>query len=377
MATATTISPTENRGFVLRIVIKAALLFALLNLVYALIQPLPLLARISLYNRVVSGRERLPFGENPDSYNLSLFQLDAMFASHEVSQPKAADEYRVLVIGDSSVWGILLKPNETLAAEINDLHLTAPDGRKVRAYNLGYPTISVMKDLLLLNHEMAYQPDAIIWLTTLEAMPAHKQVSSPIVQNNADEVRALVREYNLKIDEDEPAFVDASFIDKTLVGQRRSLSDLLRLNMYGFLWASTGIDQLYPENYDLRANDLEASTDFYGLTDPLSQSDLAFDVIDAGIKRAGDVPVILVNEPMFIADGENSDIRYNFYYPRWAYDQYRDLMQRNADSHGWNYLDLWDIAQGSEFTNSAIHLTPEGEELLAERIAAALQGVAK
>ncbi len=41
---------------------------------------------------------------------------------------------------------------------------------------------------------------------------------------------------------------------------------------------------------------------------------------------AGDVPVLIINEPMFISDGQNSDLRYNSFYPRWAYDQFHRLL---------------------------------------------------
>jgi lysophospholipase L1-like esterase len=75
---------------------------------------------------------------------------------------------------------------------------------------------------------------------------------------------------------------------------------------------------------------------------------------------------------MFISEGQNSDIRYNLYYPRWAYDDYRRLLAQVAEDNGWNYLDLWNLVPGSEFTNSAIHLTPEGEAQLAAAIADAL-----
>jgi len=81
-----------------------------------------------------------------------------------------------------------------------------------------------------------------------------------------------------------------------------------------------------------------------------------------------------VNEPILISRGENSDIRYNFFYPRWAYDDYRQALQAKAIANGWNYLDLWDLVPESEFTNSAIHLTPAGEQLLAERIAWEIEG---
>ena len=99
----------------LNILIKGLLLFIIFNLVFAAWQPR--LGQFSLYNAVFPGRERLPFGENPkQSYNLSLFDLDAMFASHVIAgEKKAEDEYRVIVIGDSSVWGTLLRPEETIA----------------------------------------------------------------------------------------------------------------------------------------------------------------------------------------------------------------------------------------------------------------------
>lgn len=360
---------SANWQFLARLTIKAAALFIVLNVAYALFDPLPAIGQVSIYNSLVPGRERLPFGENPDAaYNLSLFQLDAMFASHEVSTPKPADEYRVLVVGDSSVWGILLRPDETLAGQINALGLTAADGRKVRAYNLGYPTISVTKDLLILSRAVKYQPDSIVWLVTLEAMPTNKQLSSPIVQHNAGEMRALIQSTGLKLSTGDPAFIEPDLMGKTIVGQRRDLADVIRLNLYGMMWAATGIDQVYPEDYTPLQKDFEPDDSFYDLRPPLTKDDIALDVLAVGRNLAGDVPVLLVNEPIFISAGKNSDIRYNFYYPRWAYDDYRRLLADRAQWHSWSYLDLWDAIAPTEFTNSAIHITPAGEAQLADLI---------
>ena len=47
--------------------------------------------------------------------------LEAMFASHAISQPKATDEFRVVVIGDSSVWGILLDNDQTLPGQLDEV----------------------------------------------------------------------------------------------------------------------------------------------------------------------------------------------------------------------------------------------------------------
>ena len=35
--------------------------------------------------------------------------IPAMFASHIISQPKADDEFHVILIGDSATWGWLLE----------------------------------------------------------------------------------------------------------------------------------------------------------------------------------------------------------------------------------------------------------------------------
>ena len=69
---------------------------------------------------------------------------------------------------------------------------------------------------------------------------------------------------------------------------------------------------------------------------------------------------------MYISQGKNSDIRYNFYYPRWAYDDYRSLLQTFCRSQEMEYLDLWDAIPAQEFTNDAVHLTLEGNQQYAQ-----------
>jgi hypothetical protein len=362
---------SKNRRFVIGVLIKATLLFFLFNLVFAAVFPLNALGRVSLYNLVFPGRARLPFGERPEkAYSLSLTNLEAMFRSHELfGTPKAADEYRVFLLGDSATWGFLLRNDETLSAALNDLNLRSPDGRQMRFYNLGYPTISLTKDLLLLDQALKFEPDMFVWLVTLEAFPRSKQLFTPLVQENPEPVRRLIETFDLALDQADPAFTATNFWEQTIVGQRRNLADLLRYQVYGTLWAATGIDQAYPETFTPVQNDLENEVEYYGLLPPdLAREDLALDVLQAGITMAGKRPVILVNEPMFISQGLNSDIRYNFYYPRWVYDEYRRILSEESRAGDWNYFDLWDRIDPSRFTNSAIHIDPQGTRQLAAEI---------
>jgi hypothetical protein len=361
----------------LNIIVKGLSLFIIINLLFAILQPE--IGRLSAYNIIFPGRERLPFGENSaKAYNLSLFDLNAMFASHRINGgQKQADEFRVILIGDSSVWGTLLKPEETLAGQLNSANISAC-GKNVTVYNLGYPTISLTKDLLLLSHAIKYQPDLIIWLTTLEAFPLEKQIASPLVANNQESLLRLANSSGLKVDPNDPAFSRDSFWGSTIIGKQRALADVIRLQFYGVLWAATGIDQIYPSDFTKAQTDFEVDQKFHQFEPPaLGENSLAINALETGMDMAGDTPIIIVNEPILISDGKNSDIRYNFFYPRWAYDQYRALMVEQSKNNNWDYVDLWDAVPANEFTNSAIHLTPRGETQLAEKIVPVITTVCK
>ena len=354
---------TERTRFVRNVLVKALILFAAANAVFAMVNLMPALGRISLYNTLLPGRVRLPYGEDPQAdNNLSLFNLEAMFASHEISARPDPDEFRVVLIGDSSTWGFLLKPEETLASRIN-----RNSGGAVRVYNLGYPTMTATKDLLMLSRAMPNAPDLIIWLVTLESLPQTKQLDSPILQHNAEAVRALIADYHLHSDPQDPRLISPGLWDRTLIGERRALADLIRLQMYGFLWAATGVDQAIPAQWDPPQSDLDADESFHGLLPPvLKEEDLAFDVLAAGREMAADVPLWIINEPVYVSSGLNSGIRYNFFYPRWAYDQYRTMLADWCRGQTLVCFDFWDLVPAAEFSNSAIHRTPRGEAMLAD-----------
>lgn len=365
-------SESIDWSFLTRVAVKAAVVFALLNAAFAACRPLDQLGRLSLYHQLLLPRPRLSYGEVPArDNNLTLNNLPAMLAAHEISRPKADDEFRVLLLGDSGTWGWLLDNQDTLAGGLNAQSLQTPDGRRVVVYNLGYPVMSLTKDLMLLDAAMAYQPDLILWPVTLQSFARGRQLDHPLLQNNAGRVRELIRTFGLDLDAADERFVDRTFLQETLVGRRRDLADLLRLQTLGFAWTATGIDQAIPETYEPRSTDLAADLSWLDIAAPrpLTREDLSFDILAAGVERAGSVPVIIINEPMFISDGANSDLRYNAFYPRWAYDDYRRRLAETAAAAGWNYLDLWDAIDPAEFTDTPVHLTPAGTRELADILA--------
>lgn len=348
----------------------------LFNAVFAAEDLSSVLGQISGYNHIFPGRSRFPFGENQQkAYNLSLNDLNAMFASHEISDRRNIDsEYRVILLGDSSVWGTLLTPGQTLSGQLNQMDLVSCDGREMSFYNLGYPTLSLTKDVMILAEAMKYSPDMIVWLVTLESFVRQNQVESPLVANNMDRIRELSNRFHSGI---QPPLnlTESNFFDRTIIGRRRDLADLIRLQLFGVMWAATGIDQEYPETYTPAQRDLESDEGYYDLRSPeIFTDDLALNVISAGFKIARDIPIVLVNEPILISNGKNSDIRYNFYYPRWAYDSYRKTLDDYSQEKKWNYHDAWNLISEDEFTNSAIHLTPEGTAQFAQKLKEILTG---
>jgi hypothetical protein len=347
--------------FYRNVILKALVLFIIFNLILVIIPPSNGGPQLSIYNRLVPGRARFPFGETPrEAYNFSLYDVDAMFAAHEVNAGLTPETLNVFVFGDSSVWGTLLTPQETLAGQLNALNLTCGD-TPIRFYNLGYPTISLTKDLMLMEAAKAYQPDLVLWLTTLEATPFDKQLASPLAQNNPNRIAALNSAYQLGLTPPE----EAGWWQRTVFGRRRAIADWVRLQVYGIMWGATGVDQIYPD-YTPAAWDLEKDDSYYEFEpDTLNAETLFLQAFPAAQALWQETPLLVVNEPMLISAGENSDIRYNFFYPRWAYDQYRQRMGETMSSLNQTYVDAWDWVPAQEFTNSAIHLTPQGERLFA------------
>jgi hypothetical protein len=351
--------------FIRNVFLKALSLFVILNLLLIFLPAGKGGEQLSLYNSLVPGRLRLPFGETPQqAYNFSLYDLDAMFASHEVSAPPKADTRRVFVLGDSSVWGTLLTNEETLTGQLNSLHLTC-DNQPVYFYNLGYPTISVSKDLMLMQRSLRYQADAVLWLTTLEAYPLDKQLASPLAANNRAVLQPIIQDFNLPL-----TFTPQtdSWLGKSLWGRRRVMADWLRLQLYGVMYAATAVDQIYPQ-YTPATWDLEANENYYQYQPPsLPEDEMLYQALPAAREILGDLPLLLVNEPIMISRGVNSDLRYNYFYPRWAYDQYRASLANMAGLHQIPYIDAWDWVDANQFTNSAIHMNAAAEQSFAERL---------
>jgi hypothetical protein len=356
----------------LRLLVKAVSLFIIANLVFALWNP-PV-GRLSIYNLLFPGRTRFPFGTGVVDSNITVDDLDAMFAAHVIAAPKQKDELRVIIIGDSSIWGTLLYADQTLAAQLNKLQFSCA-GKRLRFYNLGYPHPSVLQDLFILQKALQYQPDMVIWAITPNSL--RPKPLNVFLAENIESARALIQKYHLRYPYQDLTPAPKTLFDRTLLGQRNQLSRLLLLQSLAVPWASTGLDIAPDSAYQKLSNDLESSLNFGELHPHANiKPFLLLDYLKTGVQMSAGLPVLFVNQPMFLPKGKNSDRRYNAMYPQWAYDQYRRLLSNQARANGWHYLDLWNVAPPEDFTDYELHLSPHGEQLMAQSMQALVQKVA-
>lgn len=350
-----------------RIFVKGIAIFLLAEFIFLSFRPD--ISLLNIYGVLGIKRERFPTSTHaPEDAALDVGNLDAMFASHIVSQPKAGNEFRVLLLGDSAMWGFLLKPEQTISGQINAFNLICGD-KKVQVYNLSYPRSSATKDLMILDKAMKYQPDLIIWPVTLYTLMPKTRVDHWLIGQNQDELYSLDARFHFL-----PRNYPPESASDKILGPQRALFRVLRYQLYSVVQLAIGLDQIQT-TYDNVPAELPTTLKFEGMNPPtVEPQQISIDEVQDFYTLANHTPIILVNEPIqMVKDRPNSDIYYNYYYPRWVYDQYRQILGAAATQNGWNYLDLWDRFSSDYYTNTPLHLNPKGEQQLAAIFASSIQ----
>ncbi len=348
-----------------RVLIKALVLFVIVNFLFVLVDAR--VARVSAYNAIFPGRTRLPFGISGDPFTVTVDHVDAMFASHLIAAPKQSDEFRVALIGDSAVWGEDLGAYEVISEQWNRHNFQCGD-KRLRAYNLGYPHPSIVKDLIILEKATEYQPDLIIWFVTLNTL--FSQRINPFLTANHEQAAAVLTTYDIAFNQSRK-FVETepSLWERTLIGRRSNLARQIKLQLLGIIWTATGADTNTLAPDEPPSFNIDDDPRYRGMQPPDDiQPQLLLSALAAGNKIADPVPVLIVNEPIFVAPQANEMVRYNAVYPRWAYDQYREALAAQAQRFGWSYLDLWNTVPPEFFSDTGLHLSVAGERLLIRQI---------
>lgn len=291
-------------------------------------------------------------------YSVEVTNIYVLLASHILAnQSKAADEYRVLLIGDSGTWSNYMPFAETLAGRLNAANLPACNARTIKVYNMAIRGTSLVKDLVFIDKAATYQPDLVIWFLTLNTFrPDTQLLGRSFLPESRSYIEDLSKRYSLGLN------TSGMTTTKQTADQAW---EILR----------TAQEPLHQDAYPLMDNDSSSSNVFTRALPPpkLDAAKLPFNVFYTGLKILSKTKTLVVNEPIYIAKGANSDIRYNEYYPRWAYDQYRAMMVKESKDNNWEYLDLWNAIPSELFTGTPLHRMPYGEFLMYRKLSPILQ----
>ena len=218
---------------------------------------------------------------------------------------------------------------------------------------------------MILDRAMRLEPDAIVWMITWYTLMPKTRVDHWIVEQNPEDFSRLGAALRFPT----AGLRGARSLGK-LFTRNRALFRTIRFQLYSLVQLATDRDQI-PGPPQIPATELSADENFEGMRPPvLRENQVSIDQVHDFLELADNVPVLLVNEPIQIMSGiPNSDIRYNSYYPRWAYDQYRHFMNEAAATNHWRYLDLWDMFPQEAFADTPLHLIPAAHRTLAEFLA--------
>ncbi len=362
--------PFSSLHVLLRVFAKSVALLLIANVVCLAsgLDPLARLYTFNLWGLVGHGRPRL---YDLHDNGVDPLPVEAMLASHAIAYtPKAPDEYRVVVLGDSAILGWNLPEDQHVSAQLT-AHGLRINGKRLTAYNLAYPHPNWAKDVLILDAALRYQPDLIIWFITMIADENAQDTAStnPIWNVNRARLRQLAREYGLHDWYNARMLPEPAWCTWIAICAPESFLAWSRAFTYPFIetrWDYTQSSRIGSAPIPARARHVigEPSSG-----DQFPNDNVSFLSVGQTMANKANVALLYVNEPILIGSGPNSDVNYNYYYERALYDFNRRFIADAMRSRQAWYLDLWNAIPKERFTDTAIHMDAAGWKVVADRIA--------
>jgi hypothetical protein len=370
-------SPFSTFPVFLRVLAKAVIIVIVINasLLAFHMNPVRALVTLNTWDLIGRGRARLAY---PGDFQNGQLPLEALLATHQISAgPKPADEYRVVLLGESGIAGWGVSDEKTLAVQLT-AHGIELDGKKLVAYNLAYPQPGAARDLLIMDAAMAYDPDLILWFITPAALDNAPDIAGANrvfyilnrdrLQHLADQYPALLGDW---LNERVPDLLDDPAPAERYIAIHDQ--DLLPVWMNALFYPFIAPD-LAVSNRRIGSEPVPDEAK-YTLTSPgfAEMPNQTWNFLEAGCLRASDggANLLLINEPMLVSDHPEN---YNANYQRALYDAYRAELSTYAEAHHILYADLWDIIPSERFTDTPLHMDAEGYAILSAALEQALTG---
>ena len=367
-----------------RVLVKALVLLLIFDAAQIALDLAGTLDRALLYRSFTPPTERLGLANQIG--DPIWWTLDPLLDAHQIAQPKAPDEFRLIFLGDSATFCLYCRSNEAIPSLFTQLNATR-NGKRVIGYNLAYPGSDWLKDILILKHALKYQPDAIVWLVTAKGAGDQPLPQEPdahlITRLNAAELPALAKQYNLNTWETQRYAAADAWYRSSIFTHGGRYRDWLILMARS--WRNRVLDPArdLSQEYLLPGEsvttkpvqsiaEINSTLPGYGMF-PNRQWDLLL----AGQQMANDtqVPLLVVNEPIYVANGRNTDVNYNSFYERNLYDRFRAALTDFTQQHSMSYLDLWNFLPAEDFSNTSLHYNLDGNRLVAQHILTVLNAL--
>ncbi len=350
--------------------IKAVVIAGIINILGLALgwDPVEVIVRWSTWELQSEGRARLAY---PSDFQNGQLPVDALLAAHALSEADAND-FNVIVLGESGVAGWGLEDDETLSAQMTAAGWQV-EGQGVTAYNLAYPQPNAARDLLILNGALAYDVDMVLWFlspSSLNNAPDPTGANRVFFNINRSELGSLLTEYDPLLggwyDQvgvtllDGPEWWEPYFFIRD--------TDLLPVWFNSLFYPYMEPDiarfeervglQNVPETARYR-DDMEGFNPMPNAT---------WNNLIAGCRMAAehDARLVLVNGPILIGTGGSSDTNYNSLFERALYDRYRKTLRAFAIENGLSTIDVWNIIPPEHFTDTPQHADREGFSLIVD-----------
>lgn len=324
---------------------------------------------------VFDGGQRLHSLPSPQ-----IFWLELLLRQHELCwRPAAApDELRVVLVGNSAVYGFPLPAEQTLAAELN-AHFAA-GGIPAHVFNLGFVNTYQVRDAMIIREALAYDPDVIVYPLTLAEFVHVAPVPFPsLVQffdSNRLRLAAMVGDPPPGLEE--PFLRYANFLhrpraDYHATDPLREAGAFLRLGAHASAQSivarihspAPGYQHAPTSRKDQYDCDQVAATNATQFRDWNQWNILAY---LAELHRGRGIDVLVVDWPVA---HEPIGECYNARYTAALDSEFVSWLRTQTAALDLAYLDLHDLLPAGEFIDS-LHVSAEGHRRIATEVARVL-----
>ncbi len=309
-----------------------------------------------------------------------VFWLELLLRQHELCWrfPQRPGELRVVLAGNSSIFGFPLPVEETFGYLLNQDF--ARRDVPAHLFNVGFVTTYQLKDALIIHEAMRYQPDVIVYPITLADFlhfaPSVNASDQQFFGLNRDALAGLVAHplpglggplayYGLAIASLAPAQIYFARLQESGVLLRDAVQIHARsvARHFGVSLPAEPVPTLARQtSYDCPTRRDEFA---YLYRDWKTWNILAY---LEDLQHTRGVEVMVVNWP--VAHEPIGDC-YDFRYPAADLAEYTVWLREETAARGLRYLDLLDLLPADAFLDS-IHISAAGHRQIAERVGEAL-----